>query len=244
MEKTTKKLIFIDTETTGNEQEDKLIQVAYKTTDGSSDVNELFSTTLPIKIGAMAVHHITEKMIEGKPVFPGSATAKDLEKRFSEREIFIAHNAKFDVAMIEKEDLKVGPVIDTLKVARHLDPAGKIDSYALQYLRYLLGIEVEAIAHDAFGDILVLEQLFWRLLKKIMEQENISADTAIDAMIDISARPSLIKWFKFGKYKNDSIEEVAAKDKGYLEWLLKEKKKANDSQDDDFIYTLEHWLGK
>ncbi len=243
MEKITKTLIFIDTETTGNEAEDKLIQVAYRTTDGSPDVNELFSTDLPIKIGAMAVHHITEKMIEGKPVFPGSDTYKDLDSRFKKGEVFIAHNAKFDVSMVEKEGMTVGPVIDTLKVARHLDPQGKIDSYALQYLRYLLGIEVEAIAHDAFGDILVLEQLFWRLLKKIMETENISADTAIDAMIDISSRPSMINFFQFGKYKNDSIEEVLKKDRGYLEWLHKQKL-ADEIKDEDWIYTLEHWLGK
>ncbi len=244
MEKLKNTLIFIDTETTGNDTDDKLIQIAYKTTDESPDVNELFSPGIPIKIGAMAVHHITEKMIESKPSFVGSAVYKDLESRFLNGEIFIAHNAKFDVAMIEKEGLKVGPVVDTLKVARHLDAEGKIESYALQYLRYLLGIEVDAIAHDAFGDILVLEQLFWRLLKKIMEKENISADTAIDQMIDISSQPALVKWFKFGKYKNDSIEEVAKKDIGYLDWLLKEKRKANDPQDEDFIYTLEYWLSK
>jgi DNA polymerase III epsilon subunit-like protein len=243
MEKTDKTLIFIDTETTGNETEDRLIQVAYRTTDDSDDVNELFSAELPIKIGAMAVHHITEKMIDGKPLFKDSPTYKDLESRFANGEVFIAHNAKFDVAMIEKEGLKVGPVIDTLKIARHLDPKGQIESYALQYLRYLLGIEVEAVAHDAFGDILVLERLFWRLLKKIMETERISADTAIDQMIDISSRPSMIVYFQFGKYKNMSVEEVLKKDRGYLEWLHNQKLQ-DDQKDEDWIHTLEHWLGK
>jgi DNA polymerase III epsilon subunit-like protein len=243
MEQTTKTLIFIDTETTGNLPEDKLIQVAYRTTDDSSDVNEFFSTDIPIKIGAMAVHHTTEKMIEGKPAFPGSETFQDLESRFKSGEIFIAHNAKFDVNMIEKEGLTVGPVIDTLKVARFLDPKGQIESYAMQYLRYFLGIEIEAVAHDAFGDILVLEQLFWRLLKKIMEKENISSDLAVDAMIDISSRPSMINFFQFGKHKNSSLEDVSKKDRGYLEWLLKQKL-ADDQRDEDWIYTLEHWLGK
>jgi len=242
METISKTLIFIDTETTGSDTEDRLIQVAYRTTDSASDVNEFFSPGKPIAIGAMAVHHITEKMIEGKPPFPGSPTYKDLETRFTRGDIFIAHNAKFDVMMIQKEGLAVGPVIDTLKVARFLDTQGKIESYGLQYLRYFLGIEVEAIAHDAFGDILVLEQLFWRLLKKIMEIEHVSADTAVDAMITISNQPSMIKFFNFGKYKNDSLEEVAKKDRGYLEWLLKQKMQ-DDQKDEDWIYTLEHWLG-
>ncbi|MFT5360221.1 MAG: exodeoxyribonuclease X [Candidatus Paceibacteria bacterium] len=243
MDKNSKILIFIDTETTGNLPEDKIIQVAYRTTDDSSDVNELFSPGMPIKIGAMAVHHMTEKMLEGKPVFQGSPTYTDLESRFSNGEIFIAHNAKFDVGMVEKEGLTVGPVIDTLKIARFLDPQGKIESYAMQYLRYFLGIEIEAVAHDAFGDILVLEQLFWRLLKKIMEKENISSDLAVDAMVDISSRPSMIHFFQFGKHKNSSLEEVSKKDRGYLEWLLKQKL-ADDQRDEDWVYTLEHWLGK
>ena len=184
---TEKKLIFLDTETTGTDIEDKLIQVAYRTTD-NVDVNELFTPDLPIKIGAMAVHHITEKMISGKPAFVGSPVYLDLEKRFAAGEIFIAHNAKFDINMLEKEGLKIGTFIDTLKVARALDPDSKIDSYAMQYLRYLLGIEIEAQAHDAWGDILVLEQLFYRMLKKIMESQDISKDEAIDWMIEISTK--------------------------------------------------------
>jgi len=243
--KLTKILIFIDTETTGTEAEDKLIQVAYRTTDGKDDVNELYKADLPIKIAAMAVHHVTEKMLAGKPVFTDSSTYKDLEERFKNEHIFVAHNAKFDVGMVEKEGLTVGPVIDTLKVARFLDPQGKIESYALQYLRYLLGIEVEAIAHDAFGDILVLEQLFWRLLKKIMETENVSEDTAIDSMIDISGRPVMISYFQFGKYKNMSVEDVASKDKGYLQWLLKQKLESEQIEmEEDWIFTLKHFLGK
>lgn len=243
--KLSKTLIFIDTETTGNEPEDVLIQVAYRTTDAASDVNKLYKPNIPIKIGAMAVHHITEKMIADKPAFIDSPVYKDLQERFAKEDIFVAHNAKFDVTMVEKEGLKVGPVIDTLKVARFLDPQGKIDSYALQYLRYLLGIEVEAIAHDAFGDILVLEQLFWRLLKKIMEIKNVSEDTAIDAMIEISSRPVMISYFQFGKYKNTSIEDVAKKDRDYLEWLLKQKLESDQPEmEEDWIFTLKHWLGK
>ena len=43
------------------------------------------------------------------------------------------------------------------------------EKYNLQYLRYLLELEVEAIAHDALGDVLVLEQLFERLFNKIKD---------------------------------------------------------------------------
>jgi exodeoxyribonuclease X len=237
-----KTLIFLDVESTGKDLEDRLIQIAYKTTDDAPLVNELYTAPLPIKIEAMAVHHITEKMIEGKPAFIGSPAYDDLTERFARGEIFVAHNAPFDAEMLRKEGLEPKLLIDTLKVARHLDPEGKISSYGLQYLRYLLGIEIEATAHDALGDILVLEQLFYRLLKKIMETQHISQDTALDQMIDISNNPTIYKFFPFGKYKNRSVEDIAKEDRGYLEWLLRTKK-AEDQKDEDWIYTLEQILG-
>jgi len=235
-----KKLIFLDTETTGNMPGDKLIQLCYKIED--KIVDELYKPDLPISIESMAVHHITEKMVAGKPAFIGSPEYKELEELFSKEDsVMIAHNAKFDVAMIEKEGMKVGPTIDTFRVARHLDPEGKISSYRLQYLRYLLGIEVEATAHDAKGDVLVLEKLFERLLKKVMETENLSRETAIDQMVDVSSRPVLFKYINFGKHKNKSMEEVAKSDRSYLEWLLKQKKE-NPEEEEDWIYTIDHYL--
>ncbi len=235
-----KTLIFIDTETTGTGPEDKIIQVAYRTTDGK-EVNEFYKPDRPIEIGAMATHHITEKMVADKPPFKDSPEYHDLKKRFAAGEIFVAHNAQFDITMFEKEGLKVGSHIDTLKVARYLDPHAKIESYAMQYLRYLLGIEIEATAHDAWGDILVLEKLFYRLLKKIMESQDISKEEAIQKMIDISLKPSLIRKINFGKYRGEKLEDIAEKDPGYLKWLLGEKMKSEENEE-DWIYSLKHYL--
>lgn len=241
MNSLTHTLIFLDVEATGLDAEDRIIQVAYQTTDDQPFVDELYKPNLPIKIEAMAVHHITEKMVEHKPAFKGSKEWHDLAARFDAGNIFIAHNAPFDAGMLEKEDLCPTKIIDTIKIARHLDPDGKIKSYQMQYLRYLLGIEVEATAHDAKGDVLVLEQLFYRLLKKMMELENISADTAIDQMIEITKKPILYKFFPFGKHKNKSVEDVAKEDPGYLQWLLKTKKE-EEPEDVDWVYTLEYYL--
>jgi len=236
------RLIFLDVEATGKDAQDRLIQLAYKVNDDNTTVvNELYSTDVKIKLEAMAVHHITEKMLEGKPKFKDSKEYKDLENRFTNGEIFVAHNAPFDISMIEKEGLKVKRYIDTLKIARFLDSEGKIPSYKLQYLRYYLNMEIEAAAHDALGDILVLEKLFYYQLEEIMKQENLSQDTAIDKMVDISNDPIILKFFPFGKHKNKSVEEVAKEDPGYLKWLL-EQKKAEEIQDIDWIATLEHYL--
>lgn len=229
------KLIYLDTETTGAEEEDKLIQIGYRS--NSEDVNELFKANLPIKIGAMATHHITEKMVENKPKFKNSPIFQKLLDYNLHEHIMVAHNAPFDDEMLQKEGVKFNRIIDTLKIARHLDPNGKIESYALQYLRYLLGIEIEAVAHDAWGDILVLEAVFERMFNKLKEKESLTDCQTINRMIEISDNPVKIARFQFGKHKGELVQDVAIKDKGYIRWLLGEKKKEPKGEE-DWFYTL------
>jgi DNA polymerase III epsilon subunit-like protein len=144
---------------------------------------------------------------------------------------------------MKKENIVPANFICTLRVARELDPESKIERYNLQYLRYLLEIEVKAQAHDALGDVLVLEQLFDRLKNKIKESENLNDEQAIEKMIEISSHPSILRVINFGKYAGKKVEEIANTDRGYLEWLLGEKLKG-DAPDEDWIYTLKHYLNK
>ena len=248
------KLIFFDTETTGNEQKDFLCQLAYKV--GNNTFTGLYKPSVKIPPQASAVHHITNKMVADKPAFQESAEMPAIKKLFeSEDSVVVAHNAVFDLAMIKKEGISPNKFICTLRVARYLDKEEKIERYNLQYLRYLLEIEVEATAHDAMGDVLVLEKLFERLKRKLMEEESRasadgarhdfakSEDEAIEKMIDISSRPSLLRTFGFGKHNGKRIEDIAKIDRGYLEWLLAQKLNG-DGNDEDWIFTLRHHLGK
>ena len=62
------KYILFDTETTGNQEEDRIIQVGAMIVDSSGKVevfDELCMAPLPIKIQAMAVHGITPDLLEG-----------------------------------------------------------------------------------------------------------------------------------------------------------------------------------
>lgn len=237
-----KKIIFFDTETTGNTLDDFLCQIAYKTKE--ENFSGLYKPPVKIPPEASAVHHITNKMLKDKKSFKESGDLEKIKELFeNENSILIAHNAIFDLTIIKKEGIEPKNFICTLRVARHLDPENKIDRYNLQYLRYLLDIEVDATAHDALGDVLVLEQLFERLKKKIIEQDNISEDEAIEKMIEISGHPSIFNKLNFGKYKGKKIQEVLQIDRGWLEWLLREKEKS-DEIDEDWIYTLKHYLNK
>ncbi len=253
------KLVFLDTETTGNDtKEDRLCQVCYKFEDRKDKKGEIiekgeivtknFKPPIPISVKAMSVTHITNKMVENEESFKGSKTAKELQDILDEN-ILVAHNAKFDIAMLEAEELKVPRNICTLRLARYLDVDCEVPEYSLQFLRYYYEMELDVMAHSAEGDVLVLESLFNHLYKQAEEKADFSNNDSeeekrkiiIQRMLDISAKPSVIRKFVFGKYNGRKLAEIAMEDKGYLEWLLRIKR---EEEDEDWIYTLEHFLGK
>lgn len=240
------KLIFFDTETTGNTEKDFLVQIAFKSMDknNSERFTGLYKPEIKILPEASAVHHITNKMVANKPTFRESTDQPMIKKLFEDQDyVVVAHNAPFDLLMIKKEGIEPKRFICTLRLARYLDKEEKIDRYNLQYLRYFLELEVEATAHDAMGDVLVLEKLFERLKNKIIQGENLSENEAIEKMIEISSHPSLLHTFKFGKHNGKRIEEVVKIDRSYLQWLL-DQKLNGDGIDEDWIYTLKYYLEK
>lgn len=236
-------LVFFDVEATGIDAEDRLCQIAFKVSKGNANIeSHYFKPPLPIKIGAMAVHHITEAMVADKPAFIGSDLHDRLRQYFEQDgHIFVAHNAKYDRDMMIKEGITPSTYIDTLKVAKHVFPT--MESYSLQFLRYFFAMEIDAVAHDAKGDVLVLEQLFYRILTTMQNELGLSVEQAIERMLAWTQEPILVKYFTFGKHKNKSLEEVAKEDKGYLEWLLREKIKSGDT-DEDWMYTLNYYLNQ
>src|SRR6185312_10051345 len=113
-----KNLIFLDTETTGLDN-GRLVQLAYKLQDEDMMLVEFYKPPVPIDIEAMAVHHITEKKVADKPQFEKSATFKALSTLLP-RSILVAHNAKFDMGVLEREGIIAQDFICTMKVAKAL----------------------------------------------------------------------------------------------------------------------------
>ncbi len=236
-------LIFLDTETTGTGPDSRLCQVAYKFRNQEFDA--LFKPPIPIEIDAMAVSHITNRMVAEKEPFVNSVMHRALVEIFAEGNVLVAHNAPFDAEMLRRENIEISKMIDTFKLAQYLDVDGDIPRYAMQYLRYYFDLNVSnAQAHNALGDIRVLEKLFDFYFEKMAEKEKDSQKILTEMQL-ISARPVLIKKFNFGKYNGQKISDVAINNRGYLEWLLNEKSKVRDSggeNDENWIYTLEHYL--
>jgi len=236
------RIIFFDTETTGNGDTDRLCSLAVKERYVDEPLlNATYKPPVPISIESMAIHHITEKMVAKRPAFKDSPEYPGLKDLFeSDEVVLVAHNAAFDLAMLAREGIRPKSVICTYKLAYELDPNDALPNYRLQYLRYLLDLDVEADAHDALGDVLVLEALFERLAQKMIERHG-TEEAALAAMLAVSARPLLFTTIRFGKYNGKHIEDVAKTDPSYLRWLL-DQKKQSPAGEEDWIYTLEHFL--
>lgn len=246
-------LIFFDTETTGTEKKDRLCQFAYvsfsvdgETLKDHQKFEDFYKPPLKIGFEAMSVHHITNEMIENRPAFTEAKEYKEIKSMFESKDnIVVAHNANFDIGMLAREGIEVAKSICTLKIARYLDPEGKLPNYKLQYLRYLLGLTViDADAHDAMGDVNVLQALFERLYKKVGEQNDIPFPMPEDhynEMVRISEKPSIIVKFVFGKHIGEKIADVAISDKNYLEWLLKSEQQ-KETPDENMVHTLKQYV--
>ncbi|QKF82203.1 3'-5' exonuclease [Halarcobacter ebronensis] len=241
--------VLFDTETTGNQEEDRVIQFGAMVVDQKGNVeafDEFCSTDVEIKIEAMEVHNITPNLLEGKSKANETSFFKKLEELNSPENYLIAHNISFDMAMIEKEGfVNAYQVIDTLRCAKHLFP--QMPYHRLQYLRYALELykteEKEAAkhnitikAHDAIGDVLVMKLFLSKLVSKCRE---IYPDyNPMEKLVTLTKTPVFIKTFKFGKYKNRDIAEVANEDPGYLNWM-----RTNLELDEDMKYSLDKVLG-
>ncbi len=243
--------VLFDTETTGNSEEDRIIQVGgIVLTNGSKPIifDELCNTEIPIKLEAMEVHNITQDMLIGKPNFLQTSFYGALQNLNQQENYLIAHNIKFDLGMLEKEGFVCNmQIIDTLRCARHL--LDELPYHRLQYLRYALDLykieQAEADnlgivikAHDAIGDVLVMKLLLTKLTQFAKDKFSISNKDAIAKLVELSSQPVFVKMFKFGKYKGELLENVASRDMGYLNWLL------GTELDEDLRYSIKLVLGQ
>jgi len=234
--------IFLDTETTGLGADARLVQLAYKDSKTNEVVDEIYLPPVPISFGSMSIHHITTGMAKNKPAFEGSEDKTKLIEILKDNYL-IAHNAPFDINILKNEGVLTSHFIDTLRVSQHLIES---EQHKLQYLRYSLDLKTEGeiTPHDALGDILVLEALYYHLEKIVKEKFGLETQEEIlKQMSELTTTPILIKAFAFGKYNGKTYEEVAESDRGYLEWLLgSESSKPEIEQKEDMIYTLKHHL--
>jgi len=251
------KLIIFDTETTGLEEEDRIIQVGALISDlynkdlDTEIFNDLCKPTndTPIKIEAMATHGIREEQIKNALSFKKTDFYKKLNEYNNNENYLIAHNLDFDLAMLEKEDFENKlKLIDTLQCAKHLFEIGeeingyKLPNYKLQTFRYMMfskneedeeakKYSVEIKAHDAIGDVVILKMFLRELYKKVIQTYSIKNPIEImDKMVELTKTPIPPEKVivTFGKYAGKSVKEIYNTDKGWLDWYKSTQNPQND----------------
>jgi hypothetical protein len=118
----------------------------------------------------------------------------------------------------------------------------------MQYLRYYFelfeildenGDEEVTTAHDALGDVIVLERIFRVMFDIIKNKLQVSSDEVIDIMLRMTQKEYLmITTMAFGKYRGKTFEEVSRIDPKYLDWII------DADFTDDVKYTCSVWLGE
>lgn len=211
---------IIDVETSA--LDGKVIELAMITVDDKLNILDIqqdyINPCTPIDPSASCVHHITDEMLEDKPVFAEVIGKYPITKD----DIIIAHNYPFDKARLVAEGvevLKECKSLDTLKLAKKITNArygnNKLGTLFYGYKCYQ-DFDFKGDAHQASYDCAML----LAVLKAMMKEANI---TTIEEAITLGKKKpdfGTTKCF-FSKHKGKTWKEVKETDPEYCNWIKK-----------------------
>lgn len=217
--------VCIDCETTGlDPKQDKIIEVAavhfsLDQTFGSCEY--LVDPQHPIPDSSIAIHHITQEMVTGKPLI--SEVLPDILSIIGNR-IIVGHGVGFDIEVLALAADQAGipctirknRSLDTLRMARHY---GDSPINSLEQLRRHFNIEQEG-AHRAMNDVIVNMGVFKYLARRFQTTKQ---------LFETLSRPIMMKIMPLGPHKGRLLKEVPL---SYLLWA------ANKDFDQDLLFTL------
>lgn len=171
--------------------------------------DEYFSCPEPISYGAMAVHHILESDIAGKPSYETFRLPEGIE-------YIIGHNVDYDIQAIKLADKSINAkAICTLALSRMVWPD---DAHNLSAMIYKLtngSIKArESIrnAHNAKQDVLLTAVLLKQICKVLGVKD-------LKSLFLFSEQARIPTHLTFGKHKGIAIKDIPA---DYVVWLLKQ----------------------
>ncbi len=223
--------VCLDCETTGlDTANDKIIEIALVrfTFEGIIDSFEtLIDPQIPIPEASIAIHHITNAMIQNKP------KVQEILPRvldFIGKSIIVGHGITNDIAFIcsaAKQHnipckLASHPYLDTLRMARMY---GESPTNSLERLRQHFNITEEG-AHRAMNDVTVNIEVFKYLSKSYKTTEQI---------VNRLKSPIQLKTMPLGKHKGRPFGEIPVE---YLRWAV------NQDFDQDLMFSLKTELKK
>jgi DNA polymerase-3 subunit epsilon len=165
-----------DTETTGLDPRggDEIISIgAIRVVNGrllyTETINQLVNPQRPIPGESIKYHGITDQMVDGMPTID---KVLPFLHRFSQDTVLVAHNAAFDMRMLEMKEKATGirfthPVLDTMHLSAIVHPAH--EDHSLDTIALRLGVSLTK-RHDALGDAIATGEVFLKIIPLLNEK--------------------------------------------------------------------------
>lgn len=230
------KWLVIDLETTGtNFQKDKIIQISssWIGEDWGLDAETQFiDPQMPIPAASMKIHHITDEMVKGKPVFADVAEAA--YEKLDQAKVLVGYSVSFDLQMINREFKESLGKAFSFEKFKFLDPYimwTRSEPRRLEdAVRRFVGDDPTGM-HDAEKDcsetVRVLKAMLEGGLKLPEEDEKIYSLSHPVGNNYVTACGRL-RWddegeavIAFGQNKGRSLRALADDNPGYLKWIIK-----------------------
>jgi DNA polymerase-3 subunit epsilon len=223
--------VCLDCETTGLTPEtDQIIEIALIKFDFTQTINAyetLIDPQIAISPESMAIHHITNEMVKGKPKI-----AEILPTVIEQigKHVLVGHGINNDIAFICAAakhhqipcKLESHPYIDTLRLARLY---GESPINSLEKLRQHFNIAEEG-AHRAMNDVIVNIEVFKYLSQTFKTTEE---------LMNRLKNPILLKAMPLGKHKGRPFPEIPVE---YLRWA------SHQNFDQDLLFSIKTELKK
>lgn len=222
----------IDTETTGIEETDQVLEIAIVKLDGQGQIvdqwHSLVRPSVPVSPLARAAHHIRDDELEYAPTLGEIWTL--IVSKLPYPGIIAGHFLDFDLKMLDQSGLATGALpaqrICTWTCARHLWPDAP--SHKNQVLRYWLDLQVPFLnlpPHRALPDALVTATLLQRMLQ----------ECDAERLLHLTQTMPLQKTVPMGMHRGTVWADVPF---DYLEWILRCD---NPPFSDDIRHTARYW---
>lgn len=172
--------------------------------------DKFYSCPEPISFGAMAVHHIIESDLIGKPSYNTFRLPQDVS-------YLIGHNVDYDIKAIQKCDSSIQVKgICTLALSRMVWPDAPAHNLSALYYMIAGGTDQtrKALrnAHNAAADIMFTETILRELIKATGIKD-------MQSLYLLSEQARIPTKMTFGKHSGMLIKDVPA---DYKTWLLKQ----------------------
>lgn len=214
-----KKIVWVDTETTGvNKNVDEVIQFGATVVIPNGtfvDTNILIKPSFPIPKASSEIHGIFDKDVAGKLGF--ESHVDEIVALFKDADVG-GFNVGFDIAILDRQLTKAGKpnvfanarVYDAYRIFMRHSPRNLGAAF-----EYYTDKPMED-AHDALADI----HTTITIAAKQIEMES---DKRIDELFEKKESQYILNnngvyVLNFGRYKG---QEISKADKGYLNWVIK-----------------------